>query len=94
MMNNKNQVLFLNEALAEEKEQPIMCQHHFQHLVGSALDSQCQYLQALGGFQITVAIKDENEHVNFLPSTICCAGEMTVWISLSTESSSTGVVIG
>ena len=30
-------VTFLKEILAEEKEQPMMCQHPFQHPVESAL---------------------------------------------------------
>jgi len=38
-MNGKgNTVLFLEETLAEEKEQLMMCQHLFQYLVESALD--------------------------------------------------------
>jgi hypothetical protein len=37
MMNNKNKVPFLNKVLAEDKEQPKMCQHLFQHLVGSTV---------------------------------------------------------
>jgi hypothetical protein len=35
--NEESKVPFLNEALAEEKEQPMMCQHLFQCLVESAL---------------------------------------------------------
>jgi len=34
-------VPFLKEILAEEKEQPIMYQHPFQHLVESALGFRC-----------------------------------------------------
>ena len=33
-----NTVPFLEEALVEEKEQPMMCQHLFQYLVELALD--------------------------------------------------------
>ena len=38
MNGEKDIVPFLEEALAEEKEQPMTCQHLFQHLVESALD--------------------------------------------------------
>ena len=37
----ENTVPFLEEALVEEKEQPMMCQHLFQHLVEWALDFRC-----------------------------------------------------
>ena len=41
-MNGKgNTVPFLEETLAEEKEQLMMCQHLFQCLVESALGFQC-----------------------------------------------------
>ena len=40
MNGEEDMVPFLEEALAEEKEQPMMCQHLFQHLVESALDFQ------------------------------------------------------
>ena len=38
MNGEGNIVPFLKETLAEEKEQPMMCQYLFQHLVESALD--------------------------------------------------------
>ena len=38
MNGEENTVPFLEEALAEEKEQPMMCQHLFKCLVESALD--------------------------------------------------------
>ena len=38
MNGEGNTVPFLEETLAEEMEQPMMCQHFFQHLVKSALD--------------------------------------------------------
>ena len=41
MNGEGNIVPFLEEPLAEEKEQPMMCQHLFQHLVESALDFRC-----------------------------------------------------
>ena len=41
MNGEENTVPFLEEALTEEKEQPMMCQHVFQHLVESALDFRC-----------------------------------------------------
>ena len=34
-------VPFLEGTLPEEKEQPMMCQHLFQHLVESAMDFRC-----------------------------------------------------
>ena len=37
----EDMVPFLEEALAEEKEQPMMCQYLFQHLVESVLDFRC-----------------------------------------------------
>jgi len=40
-MNGEEDIVpFSEDALAEEKEQPMMCQHLFQHLVESALDFQ------------------------------------------------------
>jgi len=39
MNGEENIVPFLEETLAEE--QPMMCQHLFQHLVESALDFRC-----------------------------------------------------
>ena len=41
MDGERETVPFLKEMLAEEKEQPMMCQHPFQHSVESALDFQC-----------------------------------------------------
>ena len=41
MDGEENTVAFLKETLAEEKEQPMMCQHLFQHLVESTLDFRC-----------------------------------------------------
>ena len=41
MNGEEDTVTFLEEALAEEKEQPMICQHLFQHLVELALDFQC-----------------------------------------------------
>ena len=38
MNGEEDMIPFLEEALAEEKEQLMMCQHLFQHLVESALD--------------------------------------------------------
>ena len=38
MNGEGNIVPFLEKTLAEEKEQSMMCQHLFQHLVESALD--------------------------------------------------------
>ena len=41
-MNGEEDIVpFLKEALAEEKEQPMMCHHLFQHLVELALDFRC-----------------------------------------------------
>ena len=38
MNGEENTVPFLEETLAKEKEQPMMCRYLFQHLVESALD--------------------------------------------------------
>ena len=41
MNGEENTVPFLEETLAKEKEQPMMCRYLFQHLVESALDFRC-----------------------------------------------------
>ena len=41
MNGEGNTVPFLEETLAEEKEQLMMCQHLLQHLVELALDFRC-----------------------------------------------------
>ena len=50
MNGEGNIVPFLEETLAEEKEEPMMCQHLFQYLVESALDFRCWCLQASRSF--------------------------------------------
>ena len=57
MNGEGNTVPFLEETLAEEKEQPMMCQHLFQHLVELALDFRCECLWASGSFLVYICCR-------------------------------------
>ena len=57
MNGEGNTVPFMEETLAEEKDQAMMCQHLFQHLVESALDFRCWCLQASRSFLVYICYR-------------------------------------
>jgi len=52
MDGERETIPFLKEILAEEKEQPMMCEHPFQHPIESALGFRWYCLQASRSFLV------------------------------------------